>query len=109
MKFLIIFLPVFLLGGLMDFITIDKAQEAYNKKEYQKSATLLKSLKRDTPEYYYDLGNSYYKAGKYDDAIKAYKRAKGSGVDEHNRLHNLGNSYFKKKSLNNAILVIKHL
>jgi Ca-activated chloride channel family protein len=103
-RFSIALFPLFLVAGLMDFATISEAQEAYKQRDYNKSVHLLESLKKDSPSYYYDLGNSYYKAKNYSKAIEAYKRAKGEGVDEHSRLHNLGNSYFKSKKLKEAVV-----
>ncbi len=100
----ILFLPIFLLAGILDFQKISKAEDAYSKGDYKNSLKHLKSLKKDTPSYYYDLGNSYYKTANYKSAISAYKRAKGDGVDESARLHNLGNSYFKKGDLKKAII-----
>jgi Ca-activated chloride channel family protein len=88
-------------AGLMDFKTIEKAKEAYEAKEYGKSATLLNDIDKNSPQKQYDLGNAYYKSKQYDKAIEAYQRAEG--VDEASRLHNLGNSYFKKGDFKNPV------
>jgi Ca-activated chloride channel family protein len=92
---------VFLSAGLTDFKTIQEAKEAYEAKEYGKSAVLLNSLDTKSPQKIYNTGNAYYKAKKYDEAIKAYEQAQG--IDEAARLHNIGNSYFQKNNLDKAI------
>lgn len=88
-------------AGLTDFKTIQEAKEAYEAKEYSKSAALFNSLDTKSPQKAYDIGNAYYKAKKYDEAIKAYEQAQG--IDEIARLHNIGNSYFQKNELKKAI------
>lgn len=88
-------------ASLTDFKTIQDAKEAYEAKEYTASAALLKSLEAKSPEKSYNIGNAYYKAKRYDEAIKAYEQAQG--VDEAARLHNIANSYFQKNELKKAI------
>ena len=88
-------------AGLTDFKIINEANQAYEAKAYGKSAALLNSLDAKSPQKSYDIGNAYYKAKKYDEAIKAYKNAKG--IDESTRLHNIGNTHFQKKELDKAI------
>ena len=90
-----------LFAGLTDFKTIEKANKAYEEKEYAKSASLLNSLDAKSPQKEYDIGNALYKDKKYDEAIEAYEKAEG--VDEATRLHNIGNSLFQKKELDKAI------
>ena len=53
-------------AGLTDFKTIEKAHQAYEAKEYEKSATLLEGIKKSnaTSELHYNLGNTYYKKAK---------------------------------------------
>jgi len=88
-------------AGLTDFKTIEQANRAYEAKEYEKSAALLNTLEKESPQKQYDIGNAYYKDKKYDEALNAYE--KSEGVDEQTRLHNMGNSYFQKKELDKAI------
>jgi Ca-activated chloride channel family protein len=94
-------LSVFIFAGLTDFKTIDKANKAYEAKEYGKSATLLGTLGAKSPQKQYDIGNAHYKNKKYDEALEAYGKAEG--IDESQRLHNIGNSFFQKKELDKAI------
>jgi len=88
-------------ANLLDFKTIDQANEAYEKGHFQKSAILFGELKKDDPSIFYDRANALYKAKAYDEALKYYEKAKG--VDESTRLHNIGNSYFQKQKLKLAI------
>ncbi len=92
---------IFLYAGLTDFKTIKEANQAYEAKEYGKSAALLNSLDAKSPQKHYDIGNALYKDQKYDEAIEAYEKAQG--IDEATRLHNIGNSYFQKKEWDKAI------
>jgi len=88
-------------AGITDFKTIEKAQKAYESKKYMKSASLWGGIETKSPQKDYDIGNAYYKAKKYDAAIKSYEKAEG--IDENRRLHNIGNSYFQKNNFDEAI------
>ena len=90
-------------AGIGDFKLINAAQKAYVAKDYNKTSKLYKELNRDAASVHYDTAEAYYKRAKYKEALKEYKRAKGKGVDEHNRLHNIGNVYFKQKKFDDAI------
>ena len=104
-KTLLILLPLTLFAGLLDnlfpFQTIEKANNAYRLREYNKSIKLFDSLKKDDPSVDYNQANAEYKVGKYDSALLSYHKAKG--VDEATRQHNIGNIYFKKKDWDMAI------
>ncbi len=90
-------------AGIFDFKDIDKAKEAYKRKNYDATIAHLNSLKDSIkdPALEYDLGNAYYKKGKYEEALKHYKKAKG--VDEANRLYNTGNAYANSGDIESAI------
>ncbi len=85
----------------LPFQTIKEANDAYEKKEFRKSAMLFQSLNIEDPTVLYNQANAEYKAGMYDDALKHY--AKSKGVDEATRLYNMGNCYFKKGDFKSAI------
>ncbi|MCH9739966.1 MAG: tetratricopeptide repeat protein, partial [Epsilonproteobacteria bacterium] len=95
-----LFSPI-LFADILPFQTIEKANDAYEKGEYHKSAELFNELKKDDPTVAYNEANAHYKAGDYDKALKHYEKAKG--IDEATRQHNLGNTHFKKDDLENAI------
>ena len=99
--FVFLLLFTFSNAGLTDFKTIKEAKQAYESKEYTKSAALWNDLDTKSSEKEYDMGNAYYKSKNYDAAIKAYEKAES--VDKATRLHNIGNSYFQKKELDKAI------
>ncbi len=90
-------------AGIFDFKDVDKAKEAYKKKNYDATIAHLNSLKDSIkdPALEYDLGNAYYKKGKYKEALKHYEKAKG--VDEANRLYNTGNAYANSGDIKSAI------
>ncbi|MBN2768991.1 MAG: tetratricopeptide repeat protein, partial [Campylobacterales bacterium] len=94
---------VFLQGGILDFVDINKAKEAYEKKNYDATISHLNGLKDSLqkPSLEYNLGNAYYKKNKYEEALKHYKKAKG--VDEANRLYNMGNAYANSGDIDEAI------
>lgn len=88
-------------AGLMDFKTIEAANKAYEKEEYQKSAVLLEGLEKRSSELEYDKANAYYKTKQYDKALESYNKAQG--VNEAYRKHNIGNSYFQQQKYDEAI------
>ena len=98
---------IILNAGLFDFTKLSKAEKLYSEGDYNASAKVLESFGLDSNIYRYDMANTLYKAGRYKEAIKQYKRAFGEGVDELSRVYNLGNCYFKLKDYENAILAYK--
>jgi len=102
--FLLVFgYSLFVWGGLFDFKTIEKAIEAYENKEYDKSLVLLNSLadSKDSMELNYNLGNVYYKKGEYEKALEAYQNSKG--VNPLYKEYNLGNTYAQLQRFDEAI------
>lgn len=103
--FYLLFTPILFANILppntFPFQTIKKANEAYDKGEFRKSARLFKSLNSNDPTVAYDQANAEYKAGMYGDALKSYTKAKG--VDEATRLYNVGNCYFQKGDFASSI------
>jgi len=89
--FVVLSLSIFLVAGLKDFETIQKAKEAYNNKEYTKSIANFKELDGNSPEVGYDIANSYYKEKQYDKAIEMYKSLKD--IDQHDIDHNIVSNY----------------
>ena len=87
---------------------IHQGMTAYEKKDYQKALKLFIDAqleKPDMPEIYYNIGNAYYKTGKYDAARQNYKQAlksKNKTLREKSR-YNLGNTAFRTGRLKDAI------
>ena len=94
-------LSTLIFADFLPFQTIDKANRAYEKGEYKKSAKLFNSLEQNDSTVKYNEANALYKAGLYDKALNAYDKAEG--IDEMTRQYNMGNSYFKKGELKRAI------
>ncbi len=96
-------------AGLLDFVELGNAKKAYENKEYEKASKLYEKYAESSMngESYFNAGNSLYKQGKFDEALKSYEKATFS--DEKKRaknLSNIGNSYVKQvkeESLQNAV------
>ncbi|RXJ99315.1 hypothetical protein CRV02_11780 [Arcobacter sp. CECT 8989] len=85
-----------------DFKTINKANEHYEKQEYEKASKEFRKVAK-TPESHYNLGNALYKQGEYKKALMHYKNVVSSNQElEYKKLHNMGNSYVKLNDLQNA-------
>lgn len=89
--------------SIMDFKTINKANEAYKNQKYQEASSNFQKI--DSNKYRdYNLANSLYKSNEFEKAIELYKNIQTSSNDlEFKRLHNLGNAYAKNKNFNEAI------
>ncbi len=96
-------------AGVLDFMDLKDAKQAYAHKDYAKSAkyydAYAKSAKND--EGYYNAGNSLYKQGKYKEALKNYEKATFSNKSSRAaNFANMGNSYAKmgsEKDLKEAV------
>lgn len=89
--------------SIFDFKTIEEANKAYEKRDFQKASKEFDKL--DTNEFRdYNLANSLYKNNNFEEAIKLYENIKTTSSDlEFKRLHNLGNSYALINDFNNAL------
>lgn len=86
----------------LDFQRIEKAQELYEKKEYEKSAKSFSKL-GNNPQALYNMANALYKSDKYEEAIDVYSKVVSDDKNlELNKLYNIGNSYVKLNKLQNA-------
>ena len=91
-----------LFGGLLDFRTLKNAEEAYANKQYNEAAALYESIDDKNDDLRYNLGDAYYKAKRYDEALKQYKQVHKSELQAQ-ALHNIGNAYANTKKINEAI------
>ena len=87
-------------AGLLDFMELEKAKEAYESGKYEESQNIYQKYSQSakSEETNFNVGNTLYKQGKYKEAIESYKKA--SFDDESARANNygnMGNSYVKSK------------
>ena len=96
-------------AGVLDFIELNKAKEAYNLGDFNTSKRLYENYaqKSENQESQYNTANSLYKQGLYKEAIKSYKKVEFKDkVKEASKYANLGNAYVKgkeKESLEKAV------
>ncbi|WP_418641161.1 VWA domain-containing protein [Sulfurimonas sp. ST-27] len=85
-------------AGLLDFMHLDEAKNAYKHKEYEKSAKIYDSYakKSNHSESYYNAANALYKAGKYKEAVRNYEKATfDDKAARAKNFSNMGNAYAK--------------
>jgi Ca-activated chloride channel family protein len=96
-------------AGLLDFMELKKADEAYKSGEYKKANEIYKhyEIGSKKAQTHYNIGNTLYKQGKYKEAVKSYEQAFFHKKSEKAANYaNLGNAYAKakeKKHLQKAI------
>jgi Ca-activated chloride channel family protein len=96
-------------AGLLDFVQIKDAKEAYEAGDYLKAAKAYESYakQRENAEAHYDAANAYYKAKQYKKALQHYKKAIFSDTRKRaQKFANEGNTYAKigdEASLKKAI------
>ncbi len=102
-------LPLFLLFGLLvtppdaeagvlDFLDLKDAKEAYQAKDYEKSAKAYSSHAKSSKngQSFYNAGNSYYKQENYEEALKSYESAVFDDKNQRAKnLSNIGNTQVK--------------
>ena len=92
-------------ADILDFQKLQNAKDAYEKKEYKKSAFLYDDFKNS--EATYNRANALYKNGKYSQAAEIYEKLNTQNSDlMYKKSHNLGNAYAKegtKESLEKAV------
>jgi Ca-activated chloride channel family protein len=89
-----------------------KAREGvthYNREEFDQAATKFQESQLATPEssdVAYNLANSHYRLGRYEDAVEAYKKSLGEKTPTHLRqksYYNMGNAYYRMGYMDEAI------
>ena len=65
-------------AGLLDFLDLKEAKEAYMKEDYSKYSEIYSKYANDTSNSasFYNKANSLYKQNNYGEAIESYKKAK---------------------------------
>ena len=93
-------------AGILDFHEIKQGFTFYEQERYRDAIRHFKSVadsRKDAPSYY-DLGNAYYKAGRYKAAAEAYQMAKTDDPKLAYKIYfNLGNALFKAKAYAKAL------
>ena len=91
-------------AGLLDFKKLDEAKTAYENEDYKTSAKTYESFAIDSAQAVYNLGNSLYKDGDYERALKVF-----NGVDTQDKqlksqaLYNGGNTQVKLEQYEEAL------
>ena len=97
-------------AGVLDFIDLKKAKEAYESGEYEKAAKLYEEHAQSSSNErsYYNAANAYYKDKKYKEAIELYKKATFKEEElRAKNFSNLGNAYAKDGDLQQALEAYK--
>ena len=97
-------------AGILDFHEIKQGFTYYEQERYRDAVKHFEKVaksRKDAPSFY-DLGNAYYKSGRYKEAVDAYQHAKSNDPALQYKIYfNLGNALFKAKSYNNALKAYK--
>jgi len=89
-------------AGIMDVFKIKDAQKAFKSGDYNKTIQEYSKIKKPTDEVRYNLGEAYYKAKRYKEALKEFSAVKSKKL-EFKKLHNMGNSFAKLGKIDKAI------
>ncbi|MBI5428506.1 MAG: tetratricopeptide repeat protein, partial [Nitrospinae bacterium] len=104
------FIPGMALGESPD-AKIREAVSSYNRQEYENAAKLFQDAQADRPgdpRLAYNLGNSAYKLGKFDEAVHAYsKTTAADSTLKQKSLYNAGNALFRLGKLEEAVSAYK--
>jgi Ca-activated chloride channel homolog len=117
-----ILLGILILSGLSAFPAFGQSfrslnndgVDQYKEKKYgDAEINFRKGIEKEPGKYkgYFNLGDNYYKQGKYDEAIKSYKSALGktkSNSEKADAYHNIGNALLKKGEYQESIDAFKN-
>ena len=87
---------------------VEKGNELYAREEFaqaQKQYEAGRALQPESPQLYFNLADTFYKQGQYDQAENLYQKAASDGDMQlkSRALHNLGNVKVKKQELDKAL------
>lgn len=83
-------------AGLLDFMELDKAKEAYKSGEFKDASEIYEKYadKTNNGESYFNAGNAFYKNKEYKKAIQSYKKASFNSKEVRAKNYaNMGNAY----------------
>ena len=86
-------------AGILDFMDLKEAKEAYESSNFEKSKQIYEEYaqKENNPSSYFNAANSLYKQKKFKEAITLYEKAKfDDKKQEANRVANMANAYAKQ-------------
>ena len=104
---------LFMEGGPSQADTFDpKAREGithYNRKEFDRATTKFQASQLEQPDnsdVSYNLANSLYRLGRYEEAVETYKKALGEKTSpslKQKSYYNMGNAYYRMGYLEESI------
>ena len=95
-------------ADMRTFSTQSAGDKAYVEQKYLDELEVYKKVGLRSPEDYYNLGNAYYKAGQYEEAIDTYKGVRSTDeILKAKVFHNLGNSYVRIEMYEEARVAYK--
>ncbi|MFC2074350.1 tetratricopeptide repeat protein [Campylobacterota bacterium] len=95
-------------ANMKEFSTPSSGDTAYAQEKDLKALTRFKELSLRSPEDHYNLGNAYYRAGQYEEAIDTYKEVRSTDRSLKAKVfHNLGNSYIRLEMYDEARIAFK--
>ena len=84
----------------------DRQYDLDNYKAAEKEYRIAADLKVNNPKALYNLGNTLYQQGNWEDAAQRFAQAASNSnnkIDQANALHNLGNSLLKQRKFKEAV------
>lgn len=92
--------------------TINDGVDKYEEKKYTDAEIDFRKVVENSPKNFeanFNLGTSYYKQGKYEDAIKSFTGSLESAENENRAkvFHNIGNSLLKSNKLEESVEAYK--
>ena len=94
--------------------TLNNGVDKYDEKKYTDAEVDFRKVVEISPKSYeanFNLGNTYYKQEKYDDAIKSYQSAFENAKDNESKakiFHNVGNSLLKSNKIEQSVEAYKN-
>lgn len=110
--FLFFFFTSFIVGQSQRSLNNDGV-DLYKEKKYSDAEVKFKkSLEKDSKSFHghFNLGDAYYKQGRYDEAIQSFQNSLSLTENEKEKAaayHNIGNSLVKKKEYKDGINAYK--